>query len=171
MVLFFSLWSFTLRNIFFTQPRIGQNEKGFLFIKLKTMHQTYNAKGILLPDNQRVTPLGRFLRKISLDELPQLWHVIKGEMNLIGPRPLLPEYLPLYSERQRKRHTLKPGITGWAQIKGRNALPWKDRLELDIWYIENRSWWLDLKIIALTILKFFYKNDGDLSSEKFKGNG
>lgn len=134
------------------------------------MQQLYDEEGNLAPDSQRLTPWGRFLRKTSIDELPQLWHVLRGEMNLVGPRPLLPEYLPLYNEAQRKRHEVKPGITGWAQVRGRNALPWRERLEMDTWYVKNRTWQLDIQILLLTSLKVFYKNDGEVLSEKFQGN-
>ncbi len=162
--------SITLKNPFFRQSRIGLNEKKFTLYKLKTMQQIYDKNGFLVPDNQRFTFFGIFLRKTSIDELPQLWHVLTGEMNLVGPRPLLPEYLPLYNEKQRRRHHVRPGITGWAQINGRNRLPWKARLEMDTWYVQNRTWQLDLQILWLTALKVFHKNDGEILSEKFNGN-
>ena len=157
-------------KIFFKQKRIGYQEKPFYIFKFKTMLDDTDAQGKLLADEKRLTPIGRFLRKTSLDELPQLINVLRGEMRLVGPRPLLPEYVPLYNEQQRKRHTVKPGITGWAQIKGRNALSWEKRFELDVWYVEHRSFLLDLKIIGLTFLKIFHKNDGHILSEKFEGN-
>ena len=157
-------------KIFFKQKRIGYQEKPFYIFKFKTMLDDTDAQGKLLADEKRLTPIGRFLRKTSLDELPQLINVLRGEMRLVGPRPLLPEYVPLYNEQQRKRHTVKPGITGWAQIKGRNALSWEKRFELDVWYVEHRSFLLDLKIIGLTFLKIFRKNDGHILSEKFEGN-
>lgn len=157
-------------NLFFVQQRIGYKNQPFYIIKLKTMRDLKDAQGNLLPDEQRITRFGKFLRKTSLDELPQLINIFKGEMRLVGPRPLLPEYLPLYTPHQLKRHNVKPGITGWAQINGRNALTWKEKFELDIWYVENRSFWLDLKILWLTFLKVFTRNDGDIPAEKFDGN-
>lgn len=157
-------------NLFFVQQRIGYKNQPFYIIKFKTMRDLRDVQGNLLPDEQRVTRFGKFLRKTSLDELPQLINILKGEMRLVGPRPLLPEYLPLYTPQQLKRHNVKPGITGWAQINGRNALTWKEKFELDIWYVENRSFWLDLKILWFTFLKIFIKNDGDVPTEKFDGN-
>ncbi len=158
------------RGIFFVQQRVGKGERLFLLYKFKTMQTTFDAEENLLPDKERLTPWGRWLRKTSLDELPQLWNVIKGDMNLVGPRPLLPEYLPLYNPQQQKRHLVKPGITGWAQVKGRNALSWQERFALDVWYVAHRSWYLDLKILWLTFMKVFKKQDGDVLSEPFKGN-
>lgn len=152
------------------QQRIGYKNQPFYIIKFKTMRDLRDVQGNLLPDEQRMTRFGKFLRKTSLDELPQLINILKGEMRLVGPRPLLPEYLPLYTPQQLKRHNVKPGITGWAQINGRNALTWKEKFELDIWYVENRSFWLDLKILWFTFLKIFIKNDGDVPTEKFDGN-
>lgn len=157
-------------NLFFVQQRIGYKNQPFYIIKFKTMRDLRDVQGNLLPDEQRMTRFGKFLRKTSLDELPQLINILKGEMRLVGPRPLLPEYLPLYTPQQLKRHNVKPGITGWAQINGRNALTWKEKFELDIWYVENRSFWLDLKILWFTFLKIFIKNDGDVPTEKFDGN-
>ena len=157
-------------KIFFVQKRIGYQNKPFYIIKLKTMRELRGKDGDLLPDEKRVTIIGRFLRKTSLDELPQLINVLKGNMRLVGPRPLLPEYLPLYNPQQLKRHNVKPGITGWAQINGRNSLTWQEKFELDIWYVENRSFALDVKILWLTFLKIFKKSDGDILAEKFNGN-
>ncbi|TAG95343.1 MAG: sugar transferase [Bacteroidetes bacterium] len=144
--------------IFFSQTRIGKEEKPFQILKFRTMNKAGN-----------VTFLGKFLRKYSLDELPQLLNIIKGDMLLVGPRPLLPEYLPLYSEKQKKRHLIKPGLSGWAQIKGRNTLSWQKKFELDVWYVENQSWILDLKIIVLTIKKIFIRPDGEIFAETFNG--
>jgi lipopolysaccharide/colanic/teichoic acid biosynthesis glycosyltransferase len=138
------------------------------------MRDTRNEKGELLPDNQRMTPLGKIIRILSLDELPQLWNVLKGEMSFVGPRPLLPEYVPLYSKEQLKRHEVKPGITGWAQVKGRNTITWKQKFEYDLWYIENQSFILDIKIVFLTVGKIFKTKEVNASSlitmERFNGN-
>ena len=158
---------------FFTQTRPGLNRKLFKVVKFKTMLDTRDQKGELLPDHQRLTRLGGIIRKTSLDELPQLLNVLKGDMSFVGPRPLLPEYLPLYSERHARRHEAKPGITGWAQVNGRNALSWKDKFEHDIHYVENQSFWLDLKIIWKTIFKVF-KSEGitdgaNVTTTKFTG--
>lgn len=136
---------------FFRQKRIGYREQEFTLLKLRTMTDTRDTAGVLLPDELRMTPFGRLLRKFSCDEVPQLWNVLKGEMSIVGPRPLLPEYLPRYTAFQRRRHEVKPGITGWAQVKGRNALSWEQKFELDVWYIDHRGVWLDLKILAMTV--------------------
>ena len=138
-------------KVFFVQNRPGKNEKIFKIIKFRTMNNKKDAHGNLLPDAERLTYLGKIVRKTSLDEIPQLINVLKGDMSLIGPRPLLPEYLSLYNERQKKRHTVKPGITGWAQINGRNAVEWNKKFEFDVWYIENLSFILDLQILFLTL--------------------
>ena len=138
---------------FFFQRRTGKDEKNFELIKFKTMNDKKNSKGELLPDINRLTKVGIFVRKTSLDEFPQLINVLKGEMSLIGPRPLLPEYLPLYNKFQKRRHNVKPGITGWAQVNGRNSISWEKKFELDIWYVNNQSMFLDLKILLLTIKK------------------
>lgn len=156
-------------KIFFCQERIGQHEKPFRIIKFRTMRDLRDESGQFLPDEARTTRLGRWLRKYSLDELPQIINVIRGDMNLIGPRPLLPEYLPLYNDKQRKRHLVKPGITGLAQIRGRQ-LDWQIRLALDVWYVEHRTFRLDCYILWRTFLKLLRHNDGDSPSEKFKGN-
>lgn len=137
--------------IFFRQDRPGLNGLPFKMIKFRTMRDAYDSDGRLLPDAQRLTSLGIFLRSTSLDELPELWNVIKGEMSLVGPRPLLIEYLPLYSAEQYHRHDLRPGITGWAQIHGRNALSWEEKFKLDVWYISNQTFWLDIKILFSTV--------------------
>ena len=159
---------------FFYQKRPGRGGHIFSIIKFKTMNDRKDASGNLLSDAERLTPIGAFVRKTSLDELPQLVNVLLGDMSLIGPRPLLVEYLPLYSERQMKRHEVKPGITGWAQINGRNTLDWPERFEMDVWYVEHLSFLLDLKIIWRTIFKVV-KSEGVSSGtsatmEKFLGN-
>jgi sugar transferase EpsL len=138
------------RPVLFAQTRPGLHGAPFEFYKFRTMIEARNAAGELLPDAARLTRFGELMRKLSLDELPQLVNVVKGDMSLVGPRPLLMEYLPLYSERQAQRHAVRPGITGWAQVNGRNALDWEKRFELDLWYVEHRSFWLDLRIIAMT---------------------
>ncbi len=161
-------------KVFFIQERPGKNEKIFRLIKFKTMNDKKDNKGNLLPDKERLTNIGKIIRKLSLDELLQFINVLKGDMSLIGPRPLLIEYLPLYSEEQKKRHNVKPGITGWAQVNGRNSLSWQERFQYDVWYVENISFLLDLKIFFLTIVKIF-KSDGissntSVTMEKFTGN-
>ncbi len=137
--------------IFFKQIRPGLHAKPFEMIKFRTMIDVYDTNGTLLPDSERLTPFGSFLRSTSLDELPELWNVLKGDMSLVGPRPLLMEYLPLYSSSQARRHEVRPGITGWAQVNGRNALSWEEKFALDIWYVDNRSFWLDLTILKRTV--------------------
>jgi len=160
--------------VFFRQVRPGLNGKPFEMIKFRTMRDAVNAAGDQLPDSERMTPLGRFLRSSSLDELPELWNVLKGEMSLVGPRPLLMEYLPLYSKEQYRRHEVRPGVTGWAQINGRNALSWDEKFKFDIWYVDNRSFWLDLKIILSTIKKVVVRDgisaDGEVTMTKFTGD-
>lgn len=143
--------------VFFRQERPGLAEKPFNIFKFRTMAEKYGPDGQALPDEQRMTRLGTMMRRLSLDELPELVNVFRGEMSLVGPRPLLMEYLPLYSDRQRRRHLAKPGLTGWAQVNGRNALSWEEKFDLDIWYVDHRSIWLDLKIIALTIKMLFLR--------------
>lgn len=161
--------------VLFYQVRPGLKGKPFRMVKFKTMLALYDDEGRLLPDQQRLTRFGQFLRSTSLDELPELWNVLKGDMSLVGPRPLLLEYLPLYSEAQFRRHEVRPGVTGWAQVNGRNALSWEEKFELDIWYVDNRSFWLDLRILLLTIRKVFVREgisaDGEATMRKFKGNG
>jgi len=144
---------------FFVQKRPGKDGKIFSIIKFKTMNDRRDVKGTLLPDAERLTKIGFFVRKTSLDELPQLLNVIKGDMSLIGPRPLLPQYLELYSDFQNRRHEVKPGISGWAQVNGRNAISWEKKFEYDVWYIENMSFLLDVKIFFLTVKKIFSTND------------
>lgn len=158
---------------FFTQRRPGKGGKIFRVIKFKTMNDRRDASGELLPDAVRLTPIGKFVRKTSLDEIPQLLNVIKGDMSIIGPRPLLEEYLPLYNETQKRRHNIKPGITGWAQVNGRNAISWKQKFEYDVWYVDNISFPLDLRIIFMTIRNVL-KSEGISSAtsatmEKFTG--
>jgi lipopolysaccharide/colanic/teichoic acid biosynthesis glycosyltransferase len=141
------------KAVLFRQTRIGHGDKPFTFFKFRTMTDARDSHGVLLPDGQRLTVLGRFLRGSSLDELPQIWNVLRGEMSLVGPRPLLPEYLPRYSTHQRRRHEVKPGITGWAQVNGRNAVAWEQKFDLDVWYVDHWSLRLDIKILLLTLLK------------------
>lgn len=159
---------------FFFQTRPGKNGKLFRIVKFKTMNDKRNATGQLLPDAERLTPVGKWVRKSSLDEIPQLINVLKGDMSLIGPRPLLVEYLPLYSERQARRHEVKPGITGWAQVNGRNAIGWNEKFELDVWYVENLSFGLDLKIFFRTLKKVIIREginqDGSATMPIFNGN-
>jgi len=159
--------------IFFKQKRPGINGKPFCFYKFRTMTNRKDSTGNLLPDKDRITRLGEILRKTSLDELPSLWNVLKGDMSLVGPRPLLMKYLPLYTKEQLRRHEVKPGITGWAQINGRNAISWGKKFELDVWYIENQSFWLDIKILFLTIWKVLKREginqSGYITREKFNG--
>ncbi len=159
---------------FFVQLRPGKNGQLFKIVKFKTMSDKMDSNGNLLPDANRLTKIGQLVRKTSLDELPQLINVLKGDMSLIGPRPLLPEYLPLYNETQKRRHEVRPGITGWAQVNGRNAISWQKKFEYDVWYVENISFVLDCKIVFLTIKKVF-KREGvtagnSASAEVFKGN-
>lgn len=147
------VWRFHGRPVLFTQERPGLDAKTFRMYKFRTMTDERDKFGRLLPDAQRLTRFGRLLRDSSLDELPELFHVFKGEMSLVGPRPLLVEYLPLYNIEQARRHGVKPGVTGWAQINGRNALSWEEKFKLDVWYVENWSLWMDIKILWLTLLK------------------
>jgi lipopolysaccharide/colanic/teichoic acid biosynthesis glycosyltransferase len=138
--------------VLFRQLRPGLHGQPFQMVKFRTMTDARGADGVLLPDAVRLTPFGQFLRRASLDELPELWNVLRGEMSLVGPRPLLMQYLPLYSPAQARRHAVRPGVTGWAQVNGRNALSWDEKFAADVWYVDNRSFWLDLKILALTVL-------------------
>lgn len=161
--------------VFFKQVRPGRYGKPFLMVKFRTMLDASDAQGNPLPDDQRLTRLGRFLRSTSLDELPELWNVLKGDMSLVGPRPLLMEYLPLYSPEQARRHEVRPGVTGWAQVNGRNALSWDEKFKLDVWYVDNQSFWLDIKILFLTVKKVLVREgisaDGEATMSKFKGQG
>ncbi|EJM58682.1 sugar transferase [Pseudomonas sp. GM48] len=160
--------------ILFRQVRPGLGGKPFEMVKFRTMRDALDANGNPLPDSERMTDFGRFLRSSSLDELPELWNVIKGDMSLVGPRPLLMEYLPLYDEVQVRRHDARPGVTGWAQINGRNALSWEEKFKLDVWYVDNQSLWLDLKIIFLTIKKVLIRDgisaEGEVTMTKFTGS-
>lgn len=159
--------------ILFRQLRPGLNGKPFNMIKFRTMRNVFDEAGCPLQDSERMTPFGTKLRASSLDELPELWNVLKGEMSLVGPRPLLMEYLPLYSVQQARRHDVKPGITGWAQVNGRNALTWDEKFALDTWYVDNRSMWLDLKILFLTVKKVLLRDGisaaGEATMPKFTG--
>jgi lipopolysaccharide/colanic/teichoic acid biosynthesis glycosyltransferase len=160
--------------VFFRQTRPGLRGQPFKMIKFRTMTDARGLDGAVLPDVERLTPFGRFLRATSLDELPELWNVLKGDMSLVGPRPLLMEYLPLYSSEQARRHEVRPGITGWAQVNGRNAISWEEKFALDVWYVDNQSLWLDLKILWLTVKKVLVRDGisaaGEATMGKFTGN-
>ena len=177
ILLFFTLWLHFANKgagTFFRQDRPGQFGKIFKVIKFKTMTDECDEDGNLLPDEKRLTKIGKFVRSTSIDELPQLFNVLKGDMALVGPRPLLPQYLPLYSKEQARRHEVRPGITGWAQVNGRNAISWNKKFELDVWYVDHCSFLLDLKIIFLTIKKVFVRegisSDTSATMEPFTGN-
>ena len=161
------------RPVFFRQVRPGMHGKPFEMIKFRTLNDERGPDGEILPDAVRLTPFGNFLRSTSLDELPEFWNVLKGNMSLVGPRPLLMEYIPLYSPEQARRHEVRPGITGWAQINGRNALSWEDKFKLDIWYVDNHSFWLDVKILWLTVQKVLVRDGisaaGEATMRKFTG--
>ena len=163
------------RPAFFRQVRPGLHGKPFEMVKFRSMTDARGPDGALLPDADRLTPFGRFLRSSSLDELPGLWNVLKGDMSLVGPRPLLVEYLPLYSPTQARRHEVRPGITGWAQVNGRNALGWEEKFALDVWYVDHRSLWLDLKILWLTVKKVLVRDGisaaGEATMARFTGSG
>jgi sugar transferase EpsL len=160
--------------ILFRQPRIGLRGRSFVLYKFRTMRDEVGPDARPLPDSERLTSFGRMLRSTSLDELPSLWNVIRGEMSLVGPRPLLPEYLALYNSRQLRRHEVRPGITGWAQVNGRNAVGWQERLEMDVWYVENRSFLLDCRILLRTFIQVFRRagisQPGHATMEPFRGN-
>lgn len=160
--------------ILFRQKRPGYKEKIFGIYKFRTMTNETDEDGNLLPDDKRLVGIGKFIRSTSLDELPQLFNVLKGEMSFVGPRPLLKEYLPLYNEKQKRRHDVKPGITGWAQVNGRNAISWEQKFDYDVWYVDNQSFWLDIKILWLTFLKVVKRSDISSSTsstmEKFTGS-
>lgn len=168
------LWINNKGSVFFIQQRPGKNEKLFNVIKFKTMNDRRDIHGNLLPDKVRLTGIGKFIRTTSMDELPQLINVLKGEMSLIGPRPLLPKYLPLYNEQQKKRHEVRPGITGWAQVNGRNTISWSKKFEYDIWYVNNYSFFVDFKIILLTLKKVVIREgitqQGSATISPFTGN-
>lgn len=175
--LFFLVWWIRKElggPLLFTQVRPGLHSRPFKMVKFRTMTDERGSDGALLPDAQRLTPLGRWMRATSLDELPELWNVIKGEMSLVGPRPLLIEYLPLYSETQARRHEVRPGITGWAQINGRNAISWEDKFAMDVWYVDHRSLWLDIKILWLTVRKVLQQDGisaaGEATTSRFMGS-
>lgn len=174
IVVFVVLFFNNKGKVFFVQNRPGKNGKIFKIIKFKTMNDKKDAQGNLLSDADRLSVFGKIVRKTSLDEIPQLFNVLIGNMSLIGPRPLLPEYLPLYNSFQYKRHLVKPGITGWAQVNGRNAITWQKKFELDVWYVNHLSFWLDIKIIFLTIKKVFVSEginaEGEATTIAFKGN-
>ena len=161
--------------VLFSQERPGFRGRSFRMYKFRTMRDAFDAAGRALPDAERLTRFGKFLRSTSLDELPELWNVLKGEMSLVGPRPLLPEYLPLYTPEQARRHDVKPGVTGWAQVNGRNSIDWAEKLALDVWYVDHRSLRLDLKILFLTLKKVFLREGIDQSDgvtmERFRGTG
>lgn len=161
--------------VLFRQIRPGLHGRPFEMVKFRTMRDAVDANGQPLPDDQRLTPFGSWLRSTSLDELPELWNVLKGEMSLVGPRPLLMEYLPLYTPEQARRHEVRPGVTGWAQINGRNALSWDEKFRLDVWYVDHQSLWLDLKILMLTVRKVFVREGisaaGEATMPRFTGSG
>ena len=160
--------------VFFAQVRPGMHGKPFKMVKFRSMTSERGTDGELLPDAERLTPFGRFLRSTSLDELPELWNVLKGDMSLVGPRPLLMEYLPLYSPEQARRHEVRPGITGWAQVNGRNAISWEDKFKLDVWYVDHCSLWLDIRILWLTVKKVLVREGisaaGEATMGKFTGS-
>jgi lipopolysaccharide/colanic/teichoic acid biosynthesis glycosyltransferase len=174
MLIFVFLWITNSGSSFFYQLRPGKNATIFKIIKFKTMNDKKDVHGNLLPDNQRLTKIGQLIRKTSLDEIPQLLNVIKGDMSMVGPRPLLPQYLELYSIEQARRHEVKPGITGWAQVNGRNAISWEEKFQLDVWYVEHQSFLLDVKIIFKTFKKVFVSEgisqQGQATTTAFKGS-
>lgn len=174
LIVFIALLLANKGKVFFLQNRPGKNEEIFKIIKFRTMNDKRDAQGNLLPDEERLTSIGKLVRKTSLDEIPQLINVLLGNMSLIGPRPLLPEYLPLYNDFQKKRHLIKPGITGWAQINGRNAVDWEKKFMFDVWYVENMSFLLDLQIMFLTLKKVLklegVNREGEATNIAFKGN-
>lgn len=160
--------------VLFRQIRPGLKGRPFEMIKFRTMRDAVDSNGQPLPDEERLTPFGRWLRSTSMDELPELWNVLRGDMSLVGPRPLLMEYLPLYSPEQARRHEVRPGITGWAQVNGRNAISWEEKFKLDVWYVDNHNLWLDIKILYLTVRKVFARDgisaEGEATMPKFTGN-
>jgi len=162
------------KPVLFKQNRPGLHGDIFEMIKFRSMRDALDEQGNVLPDSERLTPFGKKLRSSSLDELPGLWNVLKGDMSLVGPRPLLVEYLPLYSAEQARRHDVRPGITGWAQVNGRNAISWEEKFKLDVWYVDNQSFWLDIKILLLTVKKVFVRDgisaDGEVTMHKFTGS-
>lgn len=168
------LYFFNQKNVFFFQERPGKDERVFRIVKFKTMTDQKDESGNLLPDEFRLTKMGKFVRKTSLDELPQLFNVLKGDMSFIGPRPLLVSYLPLYNSEQKRRHNIKPGITGWAQVNGRNTISWEKKFEYDVWYVDHLTFLLDVKILLLTVKKVIKSEGintaGQATTESFKGN-
>lgn len=174
LVLFFIIAIKLGRPVFFSQPRPGLDGKVFKLYKFRSMTNETGADGELLPDSKRLTSFGRLLRSLSVDELPSLWNVLKGDMSLVGPRPLLVEYLPLYDKEQFRRHSFKPGITGWAQVNGRNAISWEEKFKFDVWYVDNQSFWLDLKILLMTAKKVVIRDGiaegGQATMSKFTGS-
>lgn len=174
LVVTWQIWRKLGPPVLFRQLRPGLNGRPFEMIKFRTMRNVVGADGRSLPDAARLTPFGNFLRTTSLDELPELWNVLKGNMSIVGPRPLLTEYLPMYSPQQARRHEVRPGITGWAQVNGRNALTWEDRFALDLWYVENQSLRLDLKIVLMSFGVVFKRRGinqkGSVTMEKFRGS-
>jgi lipopolysaccharide/colanic/teichoic acid biosynthesis glycosyltransferase len=173
-VIAFLIWRQMGRPVIFSQTRPGLAGKPFRMVKFRTMRDGVDRHGNPLPDAERLTRLGQSLRSTSLDELPELWNVLKGEMSLVGPRPLLVEYLPLYSQEQARRHEVRPGVTGWAQVNGRNAIDWDEKFALDVWYVDHHSIWLDLKILALTLAKVVRRDGiaaaGEATMPKFRGS-
>lgn len=173
LILYILVYFFLGKPVFFKQKRPGKNEKIFELVKFRTMNNAKDKNGQLLSDDKRLTRFGKFLRSTSIDELPSVWNILKGDMSFVGPRPLLIEYLPHYSERQKLRHSIKPGITGWAQINGRNNVDWEKKLEYDVWYYENRTFIMDIKIILLSVKKVLFREgiskSGFATTEKFKG--
>jgi sugar transferase EpsL len=159
--------------VLFVQSRPGLNGRSFEIVKFRTMVKKTNDNESFVSDEKRLTDLGKFLRSTSIDEIPELWNVIKGDMSLVGPRPLLMEYLPLYNKEQGRRHEVRPGITGWAQINGRNSIPWEEKFKLDVWYVDNQSFWLDLEILFQTVKKVFLREgisaEGEVTMPRFKG--
>ena len=174
IVLALMIWIKLGHPIMFVQTRPGTHGKTFKMIKFRTMKDAVDVQGNPLPDSERMTAFGQILRSTSLDELPELWNVLKGDMSLVGPRPLLMEYLPLYSKEQYRRHQVRPGVTGWAQVNGRNAISWEEKFKLDVWYVDNRSLWLDLKILSLTVKKVLVRDgisgEGEATMSKFTGS-
>jgi lipopolysaccharide/colanic/teichoic acid biosynthesis glycosyltransferase len=174
LVLYALIWLKLGNPVIFRQTRPGLHGKPFTMVKFRTMTERRNERGELLPDRERLTKFGRFLRASSLDELPELWNVLRGEMSLVGPRPLLMEYLPLYSSEQARRHEMRPGITGWAQVNGRNAISWDDKFRLDVWYVDHQSLWLDIRILLMTARKVMMRDGisaaGEATVSKFNGS-
>jgi lipopolysaccharide/colanic/teichoic acid biosynthesis glycosyltransferase len=173
-VLYVLIWFSMGTPVLFRQIRPGRDGRAFKLVKFRTMRDAIDANGRQLPDSERITRLGALMRSTSLDELPEFWNVLVGEMSLVGPRPLLTEYLPLYTKEQARRHEVKPGITGWAQVNGRNALNWEDKFTLDVWYVDHRTFWLDLKILWLTVKKVLLRDgisaEGEATMPRFTGS-